>query len=291
MHIVLRLSHHLLVDAIDLYNKSKTTLHYLFSKAKVFFGRIRAQRSGGPGYPQKRIFSINTSSLILWSLLFFSLFLIIHSIFRENNIKHPNLTYVLKIKISDISTSSALFSAVLALIAVNRQQQLIHRPILNFKPRSFPSKPIREGFDLPADFRYQCSIVNQGLGMCIFEKIEYLIQFWPHIPSNLSAAEAVDYDRLIELLHSIQLVPEMDFTIFNMRNGSCLQTGGEYTCLDANKRFVTSVRFMRLNMYFRSLLGERYYKEIDIVPEKGIMALRFSSLFHLLESGMGDSLS
>lgn len=252
--------------------------------------RIRKHESGKPGFPQKRIFSINTSSVILWFLLYSSLFLIIHSILHENEISHPLFSFLLEFKLSDINTSSALFSAVLALIAVNRQQQLMHRPIINFKPRAFPPTPIQEDSDLHDDFRYECYVVNQGLGMCIFEKIEYLVDFWPYRRIEPAIVEPLEYDKLMELLASLDLIPEKDFMMLNMRRGSCLQTGGGYKCLEAHKKFVLTVRRLRLNLYFKSLLGERYYKEIDVIPDKGIMALRFSSLFQALKSGAGESL-
>lgn len=248
----------------------------------LLFCLMDSNNLGKPGFPQKQLFSLTTSSITLWTLLIFSIFLIIQSVLREN-INQTNsyfLKSIIKFKISDVSTSTALFSATLALMVINKQFQLTNRPIINFKPRSFPERPLKKGANLPEDFQYVCSIVNQGMGMCIFERIEYNVEYWSK--NNNILFSSLEYDDFMDNLVKSGLRPESDFVILNMRNGSCLQSGGDYKCLEGSLRFVTSVKYLRLNIWFKSLLGEKYYKEIEVIPRKGIMALRYSSQFEKL---------
>ena len=197
--------------------------------------------------------------LLVLTITFFLLTL--YSIAQANmDVWHIEASRWMTLKILDTSSAATLFVTVLGALLVRHQFALGVLPRINYKAAKTEKQNKRTTTGAFETWRVE--IRNTGLGSAIVTQAEYFIE----IPGSKTDPYPSTFDELISDLALMGLIRDRDFWIEKIASGFSLSPKDECFVFEIKLEQVTKIKGLHMALYFQGQLGDRYRREIFLVP-------------------------
>lgn len=197
--------------------------------------------------------------LIVLTILLFLLTLL--GILQTNGeLFHLPTTRLFSIKIIDTSTAASLFVTLIGALLVRHQFVIGVLPRINYTSKTAERATKQNLNELLETWRVE--IRNTGLGSAIINRLEYTIE-----PANGKVhLNHCTFEQALNQLAEIGLIREHDFWIGNMSSGFSLSPKDEFFVFEIELKHITKLKRLDLILDFQGQLGDRYRREINLIP-------------------------
>ena len=195
-------------------------------------------------------------------ILAVTLFLLtLYSILQTNaEVFHIVNSRFLSIKILDTASAASLFVTLLGALLVRHQFVLGVLPRINYKSRNTERRNKQN--PNKSDETWRVEIRNTGLGSAIINRAEYRLE----LASTKSQFDYYTIEDILKELTRINLKVDRDYWIGNISNGFSLSPKDDFFVFEIKTEHIEKIKRLDLVLYFQGQLGDRYRKEISLIP-------------------------
>ncbi len=218
-------------------------------------------KQGKISRPQQNLWSFDLMLTCLLTLAIAFFILTLYSIFQVNaGLFNVEPAKWLSIKILDTSTSATLFVTILGALLVRHQFALGILPRINYTS-AFTAK--QDTRNLSVSFEtWRVDIRNTGLGAAIINRTSYLIK----LAGANEPATSQSYNEIIKALSKSNLILGSDYWLGNITPGFSLSPKDEFLLFEIKTEHREKVKQLDMMLYFQGQLGDRYRREIFLIP-------------------------
>ena len=189
-------------------------------------------------------------------------FLTLYSILQTNSeVLHLENSRLISIKILDPASAATLFITLLGALLIRHQFALGVLPRINYK--STKAEKLDKQNPNKTFETWRIEIRNTGLGSAIINRSEYMLE---HVRSK-NGSVCYTFEDLLKELAKINLVRERDYWIENISNGFSLSPKDDCAVFEIKMDHINKLKRLHLVLYFQGLLGDRYSREIILIPQ------------------------
>lgn len=226
------------------------------------------ERQTHPG-SQRRVNRLNPLSIPIYLLFTLVSFLVLHAFIKENvDFATFPAAFVWKLNLLKVNDALMLLVALLGLLVARQQVELSVTPRLMYS--CYPTAQSQFGLQVQQGrVIWTCKVKNVGSGMAIVRRCAYRVtesvsKSKRKQPFNLS------YLDVVKLLRKKGLEPGRDYVLMQYSIGAVIGGGEEQTLLEVNRDALDALKVVDVELVFDGFLGERFEKQIFMVPRDGI---------------------
>ena len=200
--------------------------------------------------------------LVLLIVIFF--LLMVYSIIQSNlTLMGLDQSKFFALKILDTSSAATLFVTLLGAYLVRHQFVLSVLPRINYKSK-IAARTNLQNPNMPYE-TWRVEIKNTGLGSAIINRTEYMIDL------NKKEAEyrTHTFDEMIAMLSTVELVRNRDYWVKNITPGFSISPKDACFVFELKTEHFEKLKHLTMLLYFQGQLGDRYVREISLMPNVG----------------------
>ena len=199
-----------------------------------------------------------TCLLVLSVTLFL---LTLYSILQTNaGVFHLEGSPYFSIKILDTASAATLFITLLGALLVRHQFAVGVLPRINYKSTRI-DRPNKQNPNETYE-TWRVEIRNTGLGSAIINRTEYMLE---RMKGNTDSASH-SFEGILSELANLNLVRDQDYWIENITNGFSLSPKDDCFVFEIKMEQIKKLKRLDLVLYFQGQLGDRYRREIFLIP-------------------------